>query len=201
MNISTNPGVWVAAICTIGIMSFLYKDNIYFKTVESAFIGMGAAQALVLGYGNIRDLGIRPIVVKGDLMPLLPVILGIMLYSRFSRQYSWISRIPIGYLYGLGAAIAVRGTITSVILTQLAATVVAPKSINDVLIIVGVLSTITYFFFCFGQSAPLKRTGQLGRYFMMVAFGASFASTAMGRISIAIERLTFLWGTWLGMIR
>jgi hypothetical protein len=87
MKISTDPGVWLAAILTVGIFSFLYKDNLYFKLVESVFIGFGAAHALVLGYYNVVDLGIRPLFARGDLMPVVPLVLGIALYSRFIKGY------------------------------------------------------------------------------------------------------------------
>lgn len=199
MRISTDPAVWLAAICTLGLLSFLYKDNIYFKTVEAVFIGFGAAHALVLGYSQIIDLGFKPLFVKGDLLVLIPVVLGLALYTRYAKRYVWMSRVPIGFLYGLGAAVAIRGTIGSEVVFQIAATVIKPKSFNDWLIIIGVLSTICYFFFSFGKSPALRGAGRVGRWFMMIAFGASFSSTAMGRISILIDRLTFLWGTWLGM--
>jgi hypothetical protein len=112
-----------------------------------------------------------------------------------------VSRIPLGFLYGLGAAVAVRGRIGSEVLTQVASTIMKVRSINDLLIIAGVLTVIVYFFFCLGNSPVLSGTGRVGRWFMMVCFGASFSTTAVGRISILIERLSFLWGTWLGLVK
>jgi len=201
MRISMEPGVWIGVFCTLGIMSFLYKDNLWFKIVENAFVGFGAAHALVLGFQNIRDMAYTPIFSKGDLMPVVPVILGLALYLRFSKEYHWVARVPMGFLYGLGAAVAVRGTIGSEVLTQISATMVVPKSLDDVLMIVGVITVMAYFFFSFGQSNALKRTGSIGRWFMMATFGASFGATAMGRFSLLIDRLNFIYGTWLGLIR
>jgi hypothetical protein len=39
---STEIGVWVAAFFTIGIASFLYKDNPLYKFCESVFVGISA---------------------------------------------------------------------------------------------------------------------------------------------------------------
>lgn len=200
MNPSTDPGVWIGAILTIGILTFLYRDNLYFKSVESIFIGFGAAHALVLGYNNIVTMGVQPI-AGGRLLPLIPMVMGLALYTRFFHQYRWVSRLPLSFLYGLGAAVAIRGQIGSEVVTQIAATLTRVTTVNDVLVFVGVLTTITYFFFSFGNPPALQTSARVGRWFMMICFGASFSTTAVGRISILINRLYFLWGTWLGIAK
>ena len=35
-------GIWLAAALTLGIVSFLYKDNIYYKICEAIFVGSSA---------------------------------------------------------------------------------------------------------------------------------------------------------------
>ena len=107
MRISTDLGVWVGAICTIGLMSFLYRENALYRGVENAFIGFGAAHALVLGIENIRDLAIIPLIKKGDLTTLIhrPRL---MIYARYS-QNGHGSRRSVSFIYGLGAGVAVRG--------------------------------------------------------------------------------------------
>ncbi len=200
MNVSTDAGVWIGAVLTIGIMSFLYKDNLFFKSVESIFIGFGAAHALVLGYNNVVTMGLKPI-AKGDMLAVVPVIMGLALYTRFFKPVAWVSRMPLAFLYGLGAAVAVRGRIGSEVVAQVAATVVKMTSINQVLVVIGVLTTITYFFFSFGNAPALQVSGRVGRWFMMICFGASFSTTAVGRISILVDRLNFLFGTWLGLAK
>ena len=43
-------------------------------------------------------------------------------------------------------------------------------SVNVLVIFIGSLSTITYFFFTKEQKGALKVTSQIGRYTMMIAF-------------------------------
>lgn len=200
MQISRDLGTWVAVFCTLGIFSFLYKDNKWYKTVECAFIGVGGAHALVLGYQNIRDLAIGPL-LKGEVLVIVPIILGLALYSRYLPKYAWLARIPLGFIYGLGAGVGMSGIIGSQILTQVASTIMIPKSLNDVVIFISVVATISYFFFSFGGSRPLGVAGRVGRMVMMISFGATFGNTVMGRMSTLISRLNFLYSDWLGLVK
>lgn len=200
MNISTDLSVWVGVICTIGLMSFLYKENALYRGVENAFIGFGAAHALVLGIENIRDLAVLPLVKKGNLITLIPIALGLMVYARYNKTYAWLSKIPVSFIYGLGAGVAVRGLIVADVLTQISQTIMIPKTGNDVILIAGVVAVLTYFLFSFSDRPMIKPVNRLGRWVLMVAFGAAFANYVTGRSAIFIGRLTFLLQDWLGLV-
>ncbi len=43
-------GVWIAAILTLGIYSFLYKDNFFYKFSEYLFVGVSAGYVTVLTF-------------------------------------------------------------------------------------------------------------------------------------------------------
>jgi len=49
-------GIWLAAILTICVYSFLIKDNFMFKLTEALFVGVSVGYGIVLSYQN----GIRP---------------------------------------------------------------------------------------------------------------------------------------------
>ena len=137
----------------------------------------------------------------GRLSVIVAVVLGVMLFTRYSPGWSRIARIPMGFLSGLGAGLAMRGIVGSQIINQIKACYLPLNSINNVLIIVGTLATLSYFFFTFEHKGFMGKSAQFGRYFMMLAFGAAYGSTATGRISLFIGRLQYLLGNWLGMIR
>jgi hypothetical protein len=66
---------------------------------------------------------------------------------------------------------------------------------------VALVSVMTYFFFSFEhRSRPVRRTADLGRWLMMIAFGAMFGSTVMARLSLFIGRLWFLFAEWIHLI-
>ena len=52
MEFSTILGGWVAAFLTIGIFSYLYKDNPFYKIVEHLYVGISAGYLLSLGFWN-----------------------------------------------------------------------------------------------------------------------------------------------------
>ena len=103
----------------------------------------------------------------------------------------------MGFLVGIGTGMAIRGTIGSQIVEQIRATLIAPNTFNNIVIIVGVLTTMAYFFFSWEQKGILGPAARLGRIIMMVTFGASFGNTVMGRMSLLIDRLQFLLLQWL----
>ena len=70
-----------------------------------------------------------------------------------------------------------------------------------VVILVGVISTLIYFFFSRERKGVIKPVANLGIIFIMLGFGASFGYTVMARISLLIGRLQFLLGEWLGIIQ
>ena len=52
MEFSTILGGWVAAFLTIGIFSYLYKDNPFYKIAEHLYVGISAGYLLSLGFWN-----------------------------------------------------------------------------------------------------------------------------------------------------
>ena len=50
MEFSSILGAWVASFLTIGIFSYLYKDNPFYKIAEHLFVGVSAGYLLSLGF-------------------------------------------------------------------------------------------------------------------------------------------------------
>ena len=201
MQISTNAGVWIAAIATIGIMSFAFKDNPLYRLVENLYVGVSAGHAIVLGYMNIRDQAWNPLINKGQWSLLVPMVLGVLLYTRYNKKLSWLSRFPIALMVGIGTGLAIRGTIGSQIVSQIKSTILPLNSVNNWIIILGTLGTLMYFFFSVEHKGVMKPVSAFGRYVLMVSFGAAFGSTVMGRMALFIGRLQFLYANWLGIIK
>ncbi|HHY76032.1 MAG TPA: hypothetical protein GX500_04500 [Firmicutes bacterium] len=201
MNVSTSAEVWIASLVTIAIMSFVYKDNPFYRLVENLYVGVSAGHALVLGWGNIRDLALVPMVRDGKWVLVIPVILGLMLYTRYFKKLAWLSRIPLAVMMGIGTGLAISGTVGSQIVNQVRANLVKLNTIDNIIIVVGTFAVLAYFFFMAEHKGALGVLAGGGRYLMMVAFGAAFGSTVMGRMSLFIGRLQYLFGDWLGLIR
>ncbi len=201
MRISGDLGTWIAAIATIGIMSFVFKDNPLYRLVENVYVGVSAGHALVLGWINIRDQGITPLTSEGEWSVIIPLLLGLLLYTRYFKDIAWLSRFPLSILVGIGTGLAIRGTIGSQIVNQVKSTVLPLNNINNAIIVFGTLGVLSYFYFSKEHRGVLKHVSTFGRCVMMVSFGAAFGSTVMGRMALLIDRLYFLYSNWLGIIR
>jgi LPXTG-motif cell wall-anchored protein len=73
--------------------------------------------------------------------------------------------------------------------------------INNWLLVIGLLTTLTFFFFSKEHKGALGGTAKVGIYFLMVSFGASYGYTVMARISLLIGRVMFLLRDWLGIMQ
>ena len=183
------------------MMSLLVKENSYYRFFEHLFIGVSAGHAIVLGFNNIKNLAMAPLFQKGQYALIIPLLLGCALYTRYSKNIAWVSRIPIAVLMGTGAGLGIKGSVQSQFLDQIAATFLPMISVDNFLFAVGALSTVWYFFFTYKQPRGTAWISTVGRWTMMVTFGASFGNAAMGRLSLLIGRFQFLWKDWLHVIK
>jgi hypothetical protein len=74
------------------------------------------------------------------------------------------------------------------------------QSLQAVLMIVGLLSALCYFFYSLPHKGLYGRVARVGVWYLMITFGASFAFTVMGRIALLAARLEFLFDDWLWLI-
>ncbi len=226
LSISRTIGIWVAAFFTLFILSFLYKDNPFYKIAESVVIGVSAGYSMVVGFWATivpNLLGkLSPNWIKGWAMPglnaqselsyLIPLIMGIMLLWRLSPKGSWISRWPLAFIIGTTAGIRLIGFLHADFLSQIRNSIISIiilspdsgidfwESLKNLTIIVGVLSTIVYFFFSIEHKGYIGKTAKVGIWFLMITFGAAFGYTVMGRIALLAIRIEFLLNDWLWLI-
>ncbi len=68
---------------------------------------------------------------------------------------------------------------------------------GDVVILLGTLTTLSYFFFSREHRGALGFSARAGIWFLMISFGAAFGFTVMGRVALLIGRLNFLILGWI----
>jgi len=73
--------------------------------------------------------------------------------------------------------------------------------INQIVVLVGTLTVLIYFFFSIEQEGAVGTASKMGIYFLMISFGASFGYTIMARMSLLVGRLEFLLRDWLGILQ
>lgn len=53
MSPSGDPWVWLSAILTVAILSYLFKDNPFYKVAEYLFVGVAAGYYLSIQFDNV----------------------------------------------------------------------------------------------------------------------------------------------------
>jgi hypothetical protein len=197
---SAQTSILVAAMATIVSYTFLWKTNKAYRLAEHIFLALGAGHAVVMGVNNIRTIVWNPIFQKGQVILIIPLILGLLLYARFFKSFAWLARIPTAVIIGSATAIAVRGTIQAQLLQQIAASAEGILTLNGFLVFFGTLVTIVYFTYTYKMTGPVAGAALAGRWVMMIGFGAAFGASVMGRLSLVVGRFQFLLGDWLHLM-
>lgn len=205
--VATDPQIWIQAFLTIAATSFVFRDNIVFKISQYTFIGVAAGHYIVMGVKNIRDFGWTHL-AGGEIIYVVVFVLGVLLYFRFSKEYYWLYRYPIAFLVGNGVGISIRAAIHSDFTMNIAATA-APlvaatpmDTFNNIVIFVGVITALSHFIFTYEgmHKGTLGYVPKVGRWMMLMAFGASFGNTVMTRFGMYQGRILFLLREWLQVV-
>lgn len=145
------------------------------------------------------------------LIKIIPIAIGLLFFARLSPRHTWLIRYPIAILIGFAAGIAIPSQLQANIFAQTRGTIEPFAAINagtlsawdifgTILVVIGVICTLTYFFFSLEHRGPTNWLSKVGIAFLMVGFGAAFGNTVMGRLALMIHRVGFLINDWLGTI-
>ncbi|HEX9746105.1 MAG TPA: hypothetical protein VGB30_11835 [bacterium] len=201
-------GIIIAGALTLMMYSFLYKDNIFYKFGEHLYVGISVGYLVNLEWWQVLyPQFVVPAYYEGDLILIIPTILGVLMLTRFIRQISWLSRTPLAFYIGVSAGLAIPAVLQANIIEQVYSTIMPLWSTNNEgltpawiawntfsiwVIFLGVLSVLFYFYFSIEHKGLVGRLGTVGIYFIMVSFGAAFGYTVMARVSLLIGRVQYL---------
>lgn len=213
-----------AVFATLSTFSFLYKDNPFYKFAEHLVVGTSAGYFVIILWHNGLVPNLFQNLADGDWyflflnssQPwyLIPAFLGTLMWTRFSKNYSWVSRWPMSMYIGIATGLAIPLEMSNRINKQLFAMmqnlnwdvfigrpelyyILDPYSgFSQILIFVGSMSALIYFFFSKAHTGVFGKVAAVGIWTLMIGFGASFGYTVMARISLFINRIQDVnaWG-------
>ena len=202
MSTSILLGAWVAAGLTLAILSFLYRDNPFFKLAEHLYLGVSVGYSLVLLiFQFMIPKWYTPLFRQSQWILIVPTFFGLFVLTRLVPRIAWLSRWAFAFIMGFGAGVAIPRYISAYLLrhTQVTVQPLISKAtdgwsygwgdLNNLIIVIGVLSVLTYFFFSVEHKGAIKGIARTGIIFLMVSFGASFGFTVMARVSLIFGRL------------
>lgn len=195
-------GVWIAALLTLGILSFLYKDNILYKIAEAVFVGISAGYWFITYFwDNIYRKAYVGIFHEGDLWLLVGVVLGILMLLRLSNSIGWIARWPIAFIVGATAGLKLMVYLVTDAIAQVHATANNMENYTQVtnlpgqvfgVLLVAVLFVIGYFIYrsIVGDKSTAVKIGLSLILLVIAASGVSLYVDWMGKPAL-IEFGTF----------
>ncbi len=197
-------GIWVAAFFTFSVLSFLWKDNPYFKFGQQFIVGVVVAHNILFAMKSVYDNAVIPIMTQGRWTLIIPIILGVLMYTRLHRDYAWASKYPTAVLVGTGTGVMVTGILRGQIIDQAKMTVLDvfkssnPVDIfNGIIILIGVLTSISFFIFTKEHKGPLGISAKIGRIFLMISLGANWSGETVWYLTQMTGRVMFLWHDWI----
>jgi len=201
MNFADWIGAFLGFVLTLLVFSYLIGDNPLFRITLHMFIGVSAGfAAVIVIYNVILPRLIEPVFVSNrgeQLLALFPLILAGLLISKISPRFAFIGNLPMSYLVGVSAAVAIGGAVTGTLIPQVLASMnlldvqasqafdanVGLRILNGVIILVGTLASLAYFQFGKLSGSPqrtqfqtwIEGIGKIGQIFIAIMFGFLFA--------------------------
>lgn len=212
-------GDWIGAflgfVLTLLVFSYLIGDNPLFRITLHIFIGVSAGFAAVVAiYNVILPQLIEPIFTSNrneQILALFPLILAGLLITKISPRFAFIGNLPMSYLVGVSAAVAIGGAVTGTLIPQLLASMnlldvqasqafdanVGLRLLNGVIILIGTLASLAYFQFgkLSGSSQRnqfqswIEGIGKIGQIFIAIMFGFLFAGIFSAALTALIGRV------------
>jgi hypothetical protein len=196
----TPLGIWLAALGTLAIYSFLYRDNPVYRATEQILVGLSVGYLVVITIKTTLMPRVVTPLVAGDPWAIVAAAWVLLMWLRLNGRLAWLSRLPLAVVVGAGAGLSIPALLKARVLTQLGAVIRPAIDVDVVVGAAGVIATLAYFYFSRRQTGWFKGVATLGTWYLMVFFGATFGYTIMSRLSLLIGRTEFLLGTWLGLL-
>lgn len=217
MHPSPDIGIWIGALLTIGIFSFIYGDNPLYKFCEAIFVGVSAGHWFVTLFWTVFvaklirnvEIGLNTFITQGfsagmaDYMHwsyIFGGLLGFLMLLRLFPKIGWISRWSLAFVVGTTSGLFFINYLVSNGLRQIEKSILSFTSVGNIVLIVGTFCGLIYFFFSKEHKGTFGGFARIGIWFLMITFGASFGYTVMSRMSLLIGRMDYLLGNWLGLI-
>jgi len=213
-------GITIGAILTLGIFSFLYKDNPFYKFAEALFVGISAGywfvatfwQYFVPKFWDNLALAFTELTSKGRIdyhwIYLVGGFFGVLMLLRLVPKVGWLSRWSLAFIVGTTAGLQFTRYLVSNGMMQVQGTIKpllvagnAGVTIGNIIIVVGTFTGLIYFFFSKEHKGAFGGAARVGIWFLMINFGAMFGYTVMSRMSLLIGRMDYLFNDWLRLIR
>ena len=199
---------WIAALVTLAVWSYLAGERRLLRAAQLLLAGLAT--------GYLALIAIREVLVPQLISPLLAApaehlellidlaLVAVLVGSR------WLPRrvvaLPAAAVVGATAGFALGGAVTGTLLPQLAAGIVTSGSgpggaLSGLIGLAITVPVLLAFLHGTPRGALVSGAARAGRWFVVGGLGAWLGFLLLSRLALLVDRLGFLLGDWLGLVR
>lgn len=207
----------ISLLFTILIFSYVLGDNPLFRIAVYIFVGVSAGYVAAVAFWQVIwpllfsplfSTSISPVEKAWRL--LFPLLGSVLILMKISPRLAGVARIVMAYIVGVGAAVAIAGSLAGTLIPQIMGTInsfdlvsAGARNIslietltNGGVILAGTIFTLIYFHFGARAKADgsMHRFGLIegmawvGRIFIGSTLGVIFAGVYAAALTALIER-------------
>lgn len=214
-------GAVLGCLLTLAVLSYVIGDNPLYRIAVHLLVGAAAGYAVVVVLVNVLFPQLL-LVLLGSLnygvllVAAVSWLLAALMFLKLANSQSALGRLPVAYLAGVGAAVAVGGAVTGTLFPQMAATFVSmlpaenagagllaviEQPVSALVLTVGTICVLMYFWYG-GRPTPggpveqpvlVKPLARLGQVFVGLTLGALYAGALAASFAYLAERLGAVW--------
>ncbi len=221
-------GLWAGFVLTLMIFSYILGDNFLYRLAVYAFAGLAAGFVTMVTVESVILPWLRATIGAAQASPLnlvvgaVPFVFGALLLARTTQRWGRLGSIALGFIVGIGSAVAVVGAASGTLIpltartvdeTRVAAAVLNATDdslglLNSFIVALGVICTLVYFQYSARRvpgSMTLTRRGlvtramgAVGQSFIVVTLAALYGGAILTGLTIFTDRMAFLLQRILG---
>jgi hypothetical protein len=199
---------WVAALATIGVWSYLVGARRLFALLQYLLAGLATGYLVLLAMHDVLvPRLISPLLASPrDHLLLIPALalVGVLVGA------SWLPRRAsapaVAVLVGGIAAFALGGAVIGTILPQMAAALPATPHgsanlVGEVLSLLITALVLLSFLHGVRRDSLTTRAASVGRWLLVGGIGGWLGFLVASRLALLVDRIAFLLGDWLTVLR
>lgn len=181
-----------AVLAWVMVSYVFVGENLALIFGESFYIAGTVVYALFAMYRSLMSTALIPI-SGGRVLLAIPVIIGLLAFTRLTR-FRWLARYPITILSGIGIGLFFGLNLRAQIIDPLALTITnvvtgTPDRFSSLVMIVGVITVVTYFLYSSRYSNAFHQPR--GRLYYVMRLGRIIFMISIGYLIAFIMQIAF----------
>jgi hypothetical protein len=207
-GLSGTIATWVGALLTIGTWAYLAGERRFFRLAQHLLAGLATGYLVVIAVREVLlPRLIEPLAADPAANALLWPALALVLAMAGAQ---WLPRpvvaLPVAVLVAGTAAFALGGAVAGTLMPQLAGAVLAPglqpaDALNGLIGLAITVLVILGFLHGSPRGRLLAGAAGTGRWLLLGGVGGWLGFLLVSRLSLLVDRVGFLLGDWLGVVR